>query len=128
LLFASARRLREIGFRRTCLRCSLVSPHALPSRAKPGKSRQIVANENPLRESDVAGVDANHQHVQDRPPVRATRIGAPLGGQMNSVRHDVVGSELCYREAAGDVDIIIVTTQSEIMIKEEILNQTVRVD
>src|SRR5215471_11115379 len=58
---------------------ALFAPHVPPSPVKPGKSRQIVANENSLRETDVADVHANDQHIQDRPPFRATRVGAPFG-------------------------------------------------
>ena len=75
-----------------------------------------------LSEADIADVDRDHQHVRDRPAVRAACIGAPFGRQMNSVRHDIIRSELRSVETAGNVDVIIVTPQSEIMIKEKILN------
>src|SRR5262249_55252317 len=88
LRFDSARRPAGDRGLDPCLRWSLSNPRALPPRVKPRKSRPIVANENSLRETDVADVDANDQHVQDRPPFRATR--APFGTQMNAVHHDVV--------------------------------------
>src|SRR5262249_52968975 len=81
-----------------------------------------------LSETDIADVDRAHKHVRDRPAIRAACIGASFGRKMNAVRHDVIRSELRGVETAGNVDVIIVTPQSEIMIKEEILNQTVRFD
>jgi hypothetical protein len=81
-----------------------------------------------LGETDFADVDGYHQHVQDRPASRATRVGATSGRQMNAVCHDVVRSELRGVEPAGNIDVVIVTPQSEIVIEEEILNQTVGFD
>ena len=75
-----------------------------------------------LAETDLADVDANHQHVQDWPAPRATRVGAPFGRQMNAVRYNIVGSELRCGETACNIDIVVVAPQSKVMIKEEILN------
>ena len=47
---------------------------------------------------------------------------------MNAVHHDVVGSELRCGETACDIGAVIVAPQSKIMIKDEILNQSVRFD
>src|SRR5215469_14985333 len=75
-----------------------------------------------LGETDLTDVDADHQHVQDRPAPRTTCVGAPLSSQMNAVRHDVVGSELRCREPACNIDPVIMAPQSKVTIKEEILN------
>lgn len=41
-------------------------------------------------EPDLTNIDGNHQHFLNQPAVRRTRVGSVLGGQMNSVRHDIV--------------------------------------
>jgi hypothetical protein len=70
--------------------------HAMSALVKNSKSLQIVANayasaamrsylRAALRECNVADVDGDHQHVQDRTPIRAARIGATFARQTNAV-------------------------------------------
>src|SRR5262249_45197074 len=59
-----------------------------PSPVKPGKSRQIVANE--IRYVKVTSL----MSMQTISMSKIGRVGAPFGTLMNAVHHDVVGGEL----------------------------------
>ena len=96
------------------------------------KSRQIVAKAYPcalttfpesrLTKGDLADVDRHHQHIQDRAPVGAARIGAPLAGQANAARLGIFEHQLRGGKAAGNIDAVVVAAELEFLVKEEFLN------
>src|SRR6516162_1477894 len=81
-----------------------------------------------LSENDIADVDRDHQHVRDRPAIRAACIGTALRRESNSVRNGIVRCKLRRFEASGDIDTVVVAPQFEIRIKEELLNKAVSFD
>src|SRR5215831_8739653 len=81
-----------------------------------------------LREGNVADVDRYHQHIQDRTPVRAARIGATLARQANAIGLGIFQHQLRGGEATGDIDAVVVAAELEFLVKEEILNLAMRLD
>jgi hypothetical protein len=84
--------------------------------------------ESPLREGNLAEVDRNHQHIQDRTPVGAARIGATLARQAHAVCLGIFQHQLRGGETTGDVDTVVVAAELELFVEEEILNLAVCVD
>src|SRR6516165_7881224 len=72
-----------------------------------------------LGEGDVADVDRYHQHIQDRTPIGAARIGATLARQANATGLGIFQHQLRGGEAAGDIDAIVVAADLEFLVKEE---------
>src|SRR5215471_10817194 len=91
-----------------------------------GQSRLRRMYSSSLREADFADIDPNHQHLRDGSASRSTRVGAALRRQVNAIGNRMVRCELRRRETAGDVDAVVVPPQCQALVKEEILNQTVR--
>src|SRR5215467_9026074 len=81
-----------------------------------------------LREGDVADIDRHHQHIQDRSPIGAARIGATPARQAHAVRLGIFQHQLRGGEATGDIDAVVVTAKLEFLVKEEILNLAMRPD
>src|SRR5215471_7357043 len=81
-----------------------------------------------LREGDVAHLHRYHQHIRDRTPIGAARIGATLARQADAVGLGIFQHQLSGREATGDIDAVVVPAELEFLVKEEILNFAMRPD
>src|SRR5262245_52119226 len=81
-----------------------------------------------LREDNVADVDGDHQHIQDRTPIGAARVRATLARQAHAVGLDIFPHQLRGGEATGDIDTVVVAAELECLVKEEILNLAMRLD
>jgi hypothetical protein len=54
--------------------------------------------------------------------VGTSRICAPLARQSNTVGLDIVEDQLRRIESAGDIDVVIMATQQQILAEIEVLN------
>src|SRR5215831_17537458 len=79
-------------------------------------------------EFHLTDVDVDHQHIQDRSTVRASGIGAPTSRKPYAARFSVLRCELRSRKATGDVDLVVMSAQQQVVAEKEILNEAVSLD
>jgi hypothetical protein len=81
-----------------------------------------------LLDPDLADIDGHHQRIERWPVIGSAYVGPALRRQLYSVGLDIGEHELRGGETAGDIDVVVVPPQEQILAEEEILNGTVAGD
>jgi hypothetical protein len=76
----------------------------------------------------VIEIDGDHQQVGHGLAIRAAHVGAPPGGHLQALHVHVAVDVLGRREGAGNINVIIMTTQQQVRTEVEILVQAMAMD